>query len=86
MRLIVDRDPDQLNVADYVCCHFLLRFEFLVDLMFVGRLQIGQRPIHVASKFGHLDVVRLILDCDPQQLNVANIVCCHFSITFLISC
>ena len=47
--------------------------------MFVGRLQIGERLIHIASVRGHLEIVRLIVDRDPNQLSVANKVCCHFS-------
>ena len=54
--------------------------------MFVGPLQYGERPINIASVRGHLDIVRLIVDRDPEQLNVENKVCCYFFVTFLISC
>ena len=60
---------------------FLSHFYFLVDLMFFGLLQYGRRPVHIASVRGHLEIVRFILDRDPQQLSVADKVCSNFSIT-----
>ena len=78
VKFLQECDPSTLSVADNVSTSWLtlsslfLCLSELTSISSLPSFQDGYLPIHHAARYGHLEIIKLLQECDPSTVSVAD--------------